>query len=59
MGTQDGFGSWFPKRYFPLLLVTISAVCRALSVPVISDDFPFVCVGGYAAWVYLRFFAHM
>eukprot|EP00904_Undaria_pinnatifida_P012140 jgi/Undpi1/8056/HiC_scaffold_24.g10528.m1 len=55
----DGFGPRFPKRYFPLLLLTVSAVGRTLSVPVISDDFPFVCVGGYAAWVYLRFFAHI
>ncbi|CAN0270020.1 unnamed protein product, partial [Laminaria digitata] len=55
----DGYGPWFPKRYFPLLLLTVSAVGRALSVPVMSDDFPFVFVGGYAAWVYLRFFAHM
>lgn len=55
----ESFGPWFPKRYFPLLLLIASAVGRALSVPVISDDFPFVFVGGYAAWVYLRFFAHI
>eukprot|EP00903_Cladosiphon_okamuranus_P017540 g16154.t1 len=54
-----GRAPWFPTRYLPFLLVTASAVCRAMSVPVVAEDFPFVCVGAYASWVYLRFFAHL
>eukprot|EP00752_Nemacystus_decipiens_P011810 g10479.t1 len=64
---QDASGSllpagrapWFPTRYLPFLLVTASAACRAMSVPLVADDFPFVCVGAYASWTYLRFFAHL
>ncbi|CAM9294258.1 unnamed protein product [Ectocarpus sp. 12 AP-2014] len=54
-----GRAPWFPTRYLPLSLVTASAVCRAFSVPVVAKDFPFVVVGAYASWVYLRFFAHL
>ncbi|CAM9947619.1 unnamed protein product [Ascophyllum nodosum] len=55
----DGRAPWFPMRYFPLVLVTASATARALSLPLMSQDFPFVVVGAYSAWVYLRFFAHI
>ncbi|CAM9768180.1 unnamed protein product, partial [Ectocarpus fasciculatus] len=54
-----GRAPWFPTRYLPLALVTASAVCRAFSVPVVAKDFPFVVVGAYVSWVYLRFFAHL
>lgn len=56
---KAGRAPWFPTRYLPFALVTASAVLRALSVPVVAKDFPFVAVGAYASWLYLRFFAHL
>lgn len=56
---KAGRAHWFPTRYLPLSLVMASAVCRAFSVPVVAKDFPFVVVGAYSSWVYLRFFAHL
>lgn len=54
-----GMAPWFPKRYFPLTLVTISMACRAVDLPDASYDFPFVVVGPFVAWVHLRFLAHI
>ncbi|CAM9585137.1 unnamed protein product [Chrysoparadoxa australica] len=45
-----------PLRHLPVLAATISGALHVAGLSAISHDFPFVCVGPYAGWVYLRFF---
>ncbi|CAM9968584.1 unnamed protein product, partial [Phaeothamnion confervicola] len=48
-------GTGLGTRGMPLALLALSALCKAAGLRAFATDFPFVCVGSYVGWAYLRF----